>query len=364
MKFSLYDRMGGDSFISLMVSSYFDELAEDKELGKFFRHVPMKALKQHQIKFFYVCFGPQAANPDELIDYLLITHTRLFRDLYMDETHFDKVAGCFVRSLQTFQVDQSLIDEAVSLLAPLRPVFARGAEIARREKELGSINDLPVAQATTLEDPQDQRLPEYPCVIPKELPNILSRVQKHPTKIVKCLPLDQIVRGWTCALTDAWMKDCLVADTFIDMAFLHHHVYAVAVLELAFLPVTKTTLQTVLYPRGPTNPALSQELFGRMVTCFVKVCIRMRLDQELTQKAEQQLRGLAPKFAKQTAKVGTTLHTIHPGKQAVGKMDAAKTKKNSKTLKKQLSSTSSESNVSNGESVVRKGLFRLKLSKK
>jgi len=98
----------------------------------------MEALKRHQIKFFYVCFGPQAANPDELIDYLLITHTRLFRDLGTNETHFDKVAACFVQSLQTFPVDQSLIDEAVSLLALLRPVFIKGAEIARRKKELGN----------------------------------------------------------------------------------------------------------------------------------------------------------------------------------------------------------------------------------
>ena len=322
---SLYDRMGGDSFFAYQVSSYFDELAEDRELGKFFRHVPMETLKSHQVRFFKVCFGDNPAEPGALIDYLLITHTRLFRDLGMDETHFDHVATCFVQSLQSFQIDQPLIDEAVALLTPLRAVFEYGAKIAKREKELtengDGIQSLPVLTASTVgSDNLDQRLPEYPSDVPNDLPGILSQIEKHPNREHKALPSDSIVRAWTCALSEAWQGNKEVGNTFLDMAFLHHHVYAIAFLELAFFDKKhyeghKKALQTVLYPRGEHKPPLSQALFRRMVACFEHVADKMALDKQVTQGATKRLEKLTPSFAKKTHKVSNSTHFIDPMRQ-------------------------------------------------
>lgn len=52
-------------------------------------------------------------------------HYRLFAR-GLDESHFDKVATHFVETLQHLGVAQSLIDEAVSVIAPLRVVFENG----------------------------------------------------------------------------------------------------------------------------------------------------------------------------------------------------------------------------------------------
>lgn len=44
----------------------------------------------------------------------------------LNADHFDKVAGHFVESLEHLQVEKTLIDEAVGIIAPLREIFERG----------------------------------------------------------------------------------------------------------------------------------------------------------------------------------------------------------------------------------------------
>ena len=61
-------------------------------------------------------------------------HQRLF-DEGLNEEHFDIVAGHFVDTLNHLGVKQGEIDEAVSVIAPLRPVFEKEAVEAQKRKQ-------------------------------------------------------------------------------------------------------------------------------------------------------------------------------------------------------------------------------------
>jgi truncated hemoglobin YjbI len=150
---TLYDRLGGDSFINILTCSFFDEIAENPDLKPFFRHISVAALKTHQVKLFRVIFGNGEEKPEEedLLDFMLKTHTRLFLELGLDETRFDQVANCFIQGLQSFQVGQGIIDECVAILVPLRVVFEYGAQVAAKEKVMDAtqLKSLPKASAKT-----------------------------------------------------------------------------------------------------------------------------------------------------------------------------------------------------------------------
>mmetsp|Transcript_33741 Transcript_33741/g.107835 ORF Transcript_33741/g.107835 Transcript_33741/m.107835 type:complete len:117 (-) Transcript_33741:151-501(-) len=60
-------------------------------------------------------------------------HSRLF-SRGLDESHFDMVAAHFAATLRDLQVKPDLIDKAIAVLAPLRPIFQRGARIHQRIK--------------------------------------------------------------------------------------------------------------------------------------------------------------------------------------------------------------------------------------
>lgn len=65
-------------------------------------------------------------------EFLLQKHSRLFNNMGLNETHFDRVAVHFVAALKHLNVDQNLIDEAVAIIGPLRSVFEEGAKEASK----------------------------------------------------------------------------------------------------------------------------------------------------------------------------------------------------------------------------------------
>lgn len=303
---SLYARLGGDSFISMLTCAFFDEIVENPDLKRFFKNISTSALKAHQVKLFRVIFGKEEDKPEgeDLLDFMLRTHTRLFRELGLNEDHFDQVANCFVQGLQTFQVEQSLIDECVAILVPLRVVFEYGAQVAVKEKEMTQeeIETLPKASPKTLGTEVAVVLPEYSKIeIPDWLPETLGKHSNTST-----------VRAWTCNLTDRFggEGDLEIADTFMDQPYMDHHVYLVALLELAFLPDDVEpshrgkVLEIVLYPRGPRNAPLSKELFDRMISQFLLTCHIFGMSAYDVRAVENRLKGFRNIFADKTTIVG------------------------------------------------------------
>uniref|UniRef100_A0A7S3L007 Uncharacterized protein n=1 Tax=Amphora coffeiformis TaxID=265554 RepID=A0A7S3L007_9STRA len=296
-KTTLYERLGGDSIVDVAVSNFFDEMCEDPDLKPFFDNMSISALRIHQLKLFKVIFGPDEEKPDEedLMHYMLATHTRLFREQGLDEVHFDKVLdSIFVSSLATLEVDKALIDECIEVLKPLRTVFEYGAKVAAREKEytVEEIRKLPAATGKDIGSDEPMILPDPTWVaVPDWLTQSLTKHSKEGE-----------VRAWTAELTNYFGPDGddVIADTFMDMPYMNHHVYLVSMLQLAFLPEglnSTRLLRVVQFPRGPENPALSVDLWGRMIVQFNGVCKIMGMSESVAAKAVTTLRGCSHLFS-------------------------------------------------------------------
>lgn len=303
---TLYDRLGGDSFMHCFTCSFFDEIVENEALRPFFKNISTAALKAHQVKLFRVIFGKEEDKPEEadLLDFMLRTHTRLFRELGLNETHFDKVAACFVQGLQTFQCDPALIDETVAILVPLRVVFEYGAQVAIKEKTMSpeEMKDLPKAHPKTFGTDAPVVLPEYSKIeIPDWLPEALQKNSNTG-----------VVRAWTCDLTNRFGAegDEAIADTFLDQPYMDHHVYLVALLQLAFMPddvdpeVRGRAIEIVLFPRGPKSAPLSRDLFDKMISQFLVTCHVMGMSTSCVKIVEARLRSYRNTFASKTTLVG------------------------------------------------------------
>lgn len=320
--------------MNIMVWSFFDELVEHPDMKPFFKNIAMVAMKTHTVKLFKIMFGTSEEQPEEedLLEYLLRTHTRLFRDLGLDETHFDTLAGCFVQGLQSFQVDQALIDECVAVMGPLRVVFEYGAKLAKREKELSpdQLQALPIASANTIGTDAMVALPVISTiVIPDWLPKALGKDATMET-----------VREWSCELTDRFGAegDCEIADTYLDQPYMDHHIYNVAFLQLAFLPsdtdraYRQKLVDILLHPRGRDCARLSRRLFDRMVVQFALTCAKLGMPAHLSKPAEERLRTCRSAFASKTVRVNGATRPHFLSKKVQKELaEQARSKKDKKT---------------------------------
>jgi len=130
---TLMQKLGGNASVKAAVEGLYSRLLADEDLSPFFEDVSMTALKIHQIEFMKVAFS-QIPDDFDVAEFMKTKHARLFTDKGLNESHFDKLAGHFVATLEDLSVPQNLIDEAVAVVGPLRPVFEQGAKDAQEQK--------------------------------------------------------------------------------------------------------------------------------------------------------------------------------------------------------------------------------------
>ncbi|GAX24690.1 hypothetical protein FisN_4Hu248 [Fistulifera solaris] len=125
---TLLSKLGGSDAIKATVEEMYKRLVDDPETAVFFEEINMAFLKQHQLDFMKIAF---TVIPDDLDvpGLLKEKHSSLFKK-GLNEKHFDIVAKHFVGAMNHLNVPQELIDEAVSIIGPLRVVFEEGAETA------------------------------------------------------------------------------------------------------------------------------------------------------------------------------------------------------------------------------------------
>lgn len=123
---SLLVKLGGNAALKAAVEEFYKRLLLDQDLAPFFEDINMAKLKMHQIKFMQVAFD-QILEDMDVAAIMLEKHASLF-SRGLNETHFDKVAVHFVETLQSLGIEQTLIDKAVAVIGPLRPVFEQGAK--------------------------------------------------------------------------------------------------------------------------------------------------------------------------------------------------------------------------------------------
>jgi hemoglobin len=129
----LLDKIGGMAALEAAVDLFYEKILADDELAPFFAKTNMARLKEHQRNFLSLALTevPEDVNVPEII---LIKHSRLFC-MGLNETHFDKVAGHLVASLEGLQLRNDYIDEIVAIVVPLRAVFEQGAKEYRENNE-------------------------------------------------------------------------------------------------------------------------------------------------------------------------------------------------------------------------------------
>lgn len=131
-KDALLDKLGGNHMLHAAVDQFYDRLVADPELQPFFAHSDIQLLKWHQFNFMSIAFAhvPEDFNVAELI---LKKHARFFA-MGMNETHFDLVIEHFKMTLKDLGIAENLIQDAVDMLSPIRPVFQEGAAEAAARK--------------------------------------------------------------------------------------------------------------------------------------------------------------------------------------------------------------------------------------
>ena len=129
---TLLDNLGGEPALRAAVDEFYARLIVDPELEPFFVDVNVERLKKHQYIFMSTAFTKIPEDMD-VAGLISTKHARLF-EMGLNERHFDIVAGHFVGTLQSLNVDPALIDEAAGVILPLRPVFVDCASKVKARK--------------------------------------------------------------------------------------------------------------------------------------------------------------------------------------------------------------------------------------
>lgn len=131
-KAQLLSKIGGSAVLHQAVDLFYAKLLNDPRLAAFFAHANISVLKWHQFNILSFAFTTVPENFD-IEDLLLTRHKSLFDD-GMCETQFDIVMEHFVSTLTELHVATPVINDAQRGIAPLRDIFQRGADEARRRK--------------------------------------------------------------------------------------------------------------------------------------------------------------------------------------------------------------------------------------
>ena len=294
---SLFERLGGMEALEAFTHAFVRAIGNESKLSHFFENVPIETLRVHQRQLFRVVFGgtvPNAPPPpttEELIDFLILTHSRLFRDLGLDATHFDIVAGCFVQAAEQVQIPSHLLQECLAIVAPLRAAFVKGAARAKKQEHLRQkkLKEEEKESEAAGESGKDsllskQMVPES-TPVPIWLLELLHRCSKShntprapPDESSSPLSISLVLGPWTCALTSRLtVQDPVLPPVFLAIPYMDLVPYVHALMQMAFcnpnsLPQNAGKLIRILrFPQGiaKAREQMTQTVFGRVMDQFL-----------------------------------------------------------------------------------------------
>lgn len=113
----LYERVGGDKAMDLVVDVFYRKVLQDELVGKFFEDVDMEAQRLKQKSFLAMAFGgPYRYEGQEL----RAAHRRLVRELGMTDAHFDRVIAHFRDSVTELHVPDAEVRKMCEILETFR----------------------------------------------------------------------------------------------------------------------------------------------------------------------------------------------------------------------------------------------------
>lgn len=119
MSGSLYDQLGGFSFVRKLVSDFYDRVLDEEDLVPFFEEVDMGRLVDHQTKFWAtVLGGPASYTPEQL---KVIHGSKEIAD-----QNFDLVLKLIRETLEDHEVGEQRVDIITEALDAYRSVIVCG----------------------------------------------------------------------------------------------------------------------------------------------------------------------------------------------------------------------------------------------
>jgi truncated hemoglobin YjbI len=113
----LYDRLGGDDAMELVVDIFYRKVLEDDLVAKFFEDVDIAGQRLKQKAFLAMAFG--GPYPYTALD-LRKAHSRLVTDLGLNDEHFDRVAALLKATLQEADVGPKEVEEVLVVIESAR----------------------------------------------------------------------------------------------------------------------------------------------------------------------------------------------------------------------------------------------------
>jgi hemoglobin len=110
MKTTLYDKYGGFSGISPIVSNFYDKILKEDSLAGYFNNVDMERLIDHQTRFLCVALGGPAEYKGKQ---LKTAHTHL----NITDGAFAKVAGILKEALEEAGVEPGDVTAILGIVA-------------------------------------------------------------------------------------------------------------------------------------------------------------------------------------------------------------------------------------------------------
>jgi hemoglobin len=109
---SIYEQVGGQEAITVVVDDFYERVLADPELAGFFTGTNMSRLKGKQVEFFCAALGGPAAYTGQSMK-------DAHRGRAIGQEHFDLVVKHLVASLSEAGVPDATVETIVGALAPL-----------------------------------------------------------------------------------------------------------------------------------------------------------------------------------------------------------------------------------------------------
>jgi hemoglobin len=103
MSQSLYEQLGGFSFVRKLVLDFYDRVLDEDDLIPFFQNTDMARLVDHQTKFWSTLLGGPASYDRDQLDVL---HS----SMGVEDQHFDLVLELAVETLEDHEVGSEHIE--------------------------------------------------------------------------------------------------------------------------------------------------------------------------------------------------------------------------------------------------------------
>jgi len=100
MAATMFQRYGGFTQVSRMISALYDKILDSPNLEPFFENVDMRRLMDHQTKFFASLMGGPASYSNEELE-------RAHARLGIDRISFEEMVSLLQETLEDFDVEES-----------------------------------------------------------------------------------------------------------------------------------------------------------------------------------------------------------------------------------------------------------------